>query len=191
MKKQLLIAFRLFLVLTILTGIIYPLSVTFLSQRCFPAKANGSLVMKNGRISGSELIGQQFSGSGYFWPRPSATGYNTLPSSGSNLGPTSVQLRGLEEKRRSEFISRNMLNSNTQVPVEMLFASGSGLDPHISLQAAILQINRVAEARGFDSAKKLKLQSLVFKFSEKPQYSFFGEERVNVFMLNLELDNLK
>ena len=191
MKIQILISLRLLLVLTILTGVSYPLLVTVLSQLCFPYRANGSPVVRNGEIRGSELIGQQFTGSGYFWPRPSATGYNTLPSSGSNLGPTSSQLRDLIQKRRIAFIACNHLKNDVTVPAEMLTASGSGLDPHISSQAAMLQTDRIALVRGYNAIKKQQLRELVELMTENPKYSFFGNERVNVFILNLELDNLK
>jgi len=190
-KKNSIIAAKLILFFTILTGLVYPLVITCIAQVFFPVKANGSLVMKNGRVIGSELIGQQFKDSAYFWSRPSATGYGTLPSGGSNLGPTSTELHKLVEERRQSFIAANRLDSKIPVPSEMLFASGSGLDPHISLNSALLQMGRVAAFRKFDIEKTHQLYSLVLKCTEKPQFTFFGEERVNVFMLNLELDKLK
>jgi K+-transporting ATPase ATPase C chain len=189
--KQLKIAARLFLFFTLLIGLIYPLLITGTAQLLFPSKANGSLVSRNGKIIGSELIGQQFSDSTYFHSRPSATNYNTLPSGGSNMGPTNKELRRLKEERDAAFIASNQLQHGTQVPAEMLFASGSGLDPHISKQAALLQVDRVARVRGFGPEKTQQLWSIVLFRVEKPQYSLFGEERVNVLMLNLDLDNLK
>lgn len=188
--KPIIVAAKMILFFTILTGLIYPLMITGLAQVFFPGKANGSLVMKNGKVIGSELIGQQFKDSTYFWPRPSATEYGTMPAGGSNLGPTSSDLRKKVEERRHAFIIANRLDDKTPVPADMLFASGSGVDPHISLQSAMLQVGRVAASRRLSTAKANELRSLVLKCTEKPQFSFFGEERVNVFMLNLELDKL-
>ena len=190
-KKPVIAALKMILFFTILTGLVYPLMITGLAQVFFPGKANGSLVMKNGKVIGSELIGQQFTDSAYFWPRPSATEYGTIPAGGSNLGPTSSDLRKKVEERRIAFVSANHLDNKTPVPTEMLFASGSGLDPHISRQSAMLQVGRVAAFRKFNPEKTRELQSLVVRCTENPQFSLFGEERVNVFMLNLELDKLK
>lgn len=188
--KTLVIAIKIFLLLTILTGVIYPLLVTGIAKTVFPAKANGSLLIKDNRIIGSELIGQQFDSAIYFTGRPSQTNYSTLPSGGSNLGPSNEKLRELVDERRLQFIRFNQLNSLTEVPAEMLFASASGLDPHISLQSAILQVERVAKAREMNSAQKQQLTNLVNNICEKPHFGFLGEERVNVLLLNSELDKL-
>ena len=190
-KKPVIAALKMILFFTILTGLVYPLLITGLAQVFFPGKANGSLVMKDGKVIGSELIGQQFTDSAYFWPRPSATEYSTIPAGGSNLGPTSSDLRKKVEERRIAFVSANHLDDKTLVPTEMLFASGSGLDPHISQQSAMLQVGRVAAFRKFNPEKTRELQSIIIRCTENPQFSLFGEERVNVFMLNLELDKLK
>lgn len=186
--KTLIISLKIFLFFTILTGIIYPLLVTGLAQVIFPGKANGSLIVKNNRTIGSELIGQQFDSSIYFTSRPSAISYNPLPSGGSNYGLTSKKLKDLVNQRKRQFISFNQLDSLTIIPSEMLFASASGLDPHISPQAAFLQVNRIAKSRNLNSDQKQKLVLLIKNHTETPQFLYLGEERVNVLLLNLSLD---
>lgn len=147
--------------------------------------------MKDNKIIGSKLIGQQFDSIIYFIPRPSAISYNPLPSGGSNYGLTNSKLKQQVDERKRHFIEFNQLDSLTQIPAEMLFASASGLDPHISKQSALLQVNRIANARNFDSAKKQQLIDCVNRLTEKPQILVLGEERVNVLLLNLEVDKLK
>lgn len=191
MKNQVITALKVLLILTIITGVIYPVLITGVGQFAFHRKANGSLVSRNGVILGSELIGQKFDSNAYFWPRPSAIDYNPMPSGGSNLGPTSSKLKSLITERTAEFISANGLADSTNVPTEMLFASASGLDPHISPQAAYLQIERVAKARKFNETEMKELNALIQKMIEEPQFSLFGEQRVNVFLLNLELDKIR
>ena len=185
------IAIKIFLVFTILTGIIYPLLVTGIAQVVFPHQAHGSLIVKDNKIIGSELIGQQFDSTMYFSSRPSAIAYNPLPSGGSNYGLTSTKLKNQVADRKKQFIKFNQLNPNTEIPSEMLFASASGLDPHISPEAAELQINRIAKARYFDNTQKQKLKALVEEMSEEPQLMCLGESRVNVLLLNITLDKLK
>jgi len=185
------IAFRIFLVFTILTGVIYPLLVTGIAQVVFPHQANGSLILKDNKIIGSELIGQQFDSAVYFTSRPSAGLYNPLPSGGSNLGPTSSKLKSLVGERMSKFRTFNQLDSTTVIPSEMLFASASGLDPHISPEAALLQVNRIAKARRFNDSQKQQLIRDIHKQTEKPQFFCLGEERVNVLLLNLKTDEIK
>jgi K+-transporting ATPase ATPase C chain len=148
------------------------------------------MVIKDNKTIGSELIGQQFDSVIYFTSRPSAISYNPLPSGGSNLGLTSSKLKNLVTERKLQFISYNNLDSLTEVPSEMLFASASGLDPHISPKAALLQINRIAKARNFSSNQTKALDQLVKKSVEQPQFLFFGEKRINVLALNMELDNM-
>jgi len=188
--KSFIISIKIFLFLTVLTGILYPLLVTGIAQVVFPAKANGSLIIKNKQVIGSELIGQQFDSTIYFSSRPSAVSYNPLPSSGSNYGLTNQKLKELVAARKYQFVTFNNLDSLAVVPSEMLFASASGLDPHISPKAALLQVDRISRQRNFNMDQKQKLIQCVTNFTEPPQLLCFGEERVNVLMLNLELDKL-
>jgi potassium-transporting ATPase KdpC subunit len=190
MKKQTLIALKMLLLMTVITGIIYPLFITGVAQLLFNHKANGSLIEKNGIIIGSELIGQKSDSSIYFWSRPSAADNNPLSSGGSNLGPTSAKLKKQINDRKTKFISANMIKDTSEIPVEMLTASASGLDPDISPVAAMLQVNRVVKARNFNLNQKKELIDLINREIKKPQFSLFGEARINVFKLNLELDKL-
>ncbi len=189
--KTLLISLKIFLFFTVLTGIIYPLFVTGIAQLTFPAKANGSLIVKNNQVIGSELIGQQFDSAIYFSSRPSAVSYNPLPSGGSNYGLTNSKLKNQVAERKRDFNTFNQLDSRTEIPSEMLFASASGLDPHISPEAAILQVDRIAKARNFTAEQKQKLIESVNACTESPQYFFLGESRINVLMLNLKLDEIR
>jgi K+-transporting ATPase ATPase C chain len=193
--KTFLPAARLFIALTILTGVIYPLLVTGVAKAVFPKQANGSLVTMGTNVIGSELLAQRFGDDKYFWARPSAgddgTNYATVASSASNLGPTSSKLADAVNSRLASFRAANGLATNAPVPAEMAFASGSGLDPHISPEAARLQIGRVATARKFAGDQKQKLSMLVERSIELPQLGFLGEPRVNVLKLNLALDSLK
>jgi K+-transporting ATPase ATPase C chain len=178
---------------TILCGVLYPAVITVACQLLFHDQANGSLVMRDGKIIGSELLAQQFQGSNYFWPRPSACTYGSSPggivaSSGSNLGPTSGALQTNVQNNAAAFISGNNLPTNTVVPVDMVFASASGLDPHISPEAARLQIARVAAAR---SMTVDQVKALVEQYVEPPQWGFLGQARVNVLKLNVALDAMK
>ena len=189
--KTLFISIKIFLFFTVLTGIIYPLFVTGIAQLTFPAKANGSLIIKNNKMIGSELIGQQFDSAIYFFSRPSAVSYNPLPSGGSNYGLTNTKLKALVVERKKQFIAFNKLDRLTEIPSEILFASASGLDPHISQKAALLQVERIAAARNFNIIKKQKLIQCIKNLTEAPQFLCLGEERVNVLLLNLDLDKIK
>jgi potassium-transporting ATPase KdpC subunit len=191
MKTQMIIALKFLMVMTLLTGIIYPLLMTGFAQVSFPSKANGSLIMKDGRIIGSELIGQKFDSSIYFWSRPSAIGYNPIPSGASNYGPTSDTLKKQVGARRLLFAKMNSMTDPLSIPKEMIFASGSGLDPHISPEAALLQVDRISKARQFDNAQKEKLRKKIKDLTENPQFFFLGEPRINVLMLNLELNKIQ
>jgi K+-transporting ATPase ATPase C chain len=191
MKKTMLIAIRLILFFTVTAGIIYPLIITGISLTFFREKAQGSLVNKDGVVIGSKLIGQQFEGVSYFSSRPSALNYQTMPSGASNLSWTDKRLKEMVAQRKEDFLSKNMLPDTAAVPAEMLFASASGLDPHISPRAAYLQIERISASRKFNEEQKHQLSLTLAKMTEKPQYSLFGEERINVFLLNLELDKIK
>lgn len=186
--KTTIIAIRIFLVLTLLCGVAYPLAITGIAQVFFKEKANGSLIIQAEKIIGSELIGQATDNALYFSPRPSATGYNALPSGGSNLGLTSAKLQKQVSERKAAFIKFNGLAANAEVPAEMLFASASGLDPHISPEAALLQVNRVAHTRNFSLLEKNKLIQLVHAQTEEAQIAILGETRVNVLKLNMALD---
>ncbi len=183
-------AIRIFVVLTILTGVVYPALMTLAAQTFFPRKAQGSLVVKDGKCVGSDLLAQKFQEARYFWPRPSASDYGTIPSGASNLGPTSLSLKSLIKMRSDAFRSAHDLSSETKLPAEMVFASASGLDPHISPEAALLQVERISKARGFDVSQKEKVNQLVHQYTQRPDFGFLGEARVNVFKLNLALDSL-
>jgi K+-transporting ATPase ATPase C chain len=178
--KTTLQSIRIYIVLTLLTGIIYPLAMTGVAQILFPKQANGSRIVENGKLSGSELLVQKFESPRYFWPRPSAADYATVASGASNKGPTSADLKKAIDERRAKF--------GNDAPVDLLTASGSGLDPHISPEAARLQISRVAAARNM-SIKKVS--EIVDQTNEPPQFGFLGEPRVNVLGLNRLLDQLQ
>jgi K+-transporting ATPase ATPase C chain len=185
MKKNFVIALWFTLVTTVIFGVLYPLAVTGLAQVLFPSKANGQLVERNGKIIGSRIIGQSFTGPGYFHSRPSSagTGYDATSSSGSNLGPTN---KNLLESVKGDVAKAAAENSSTQVPIDLVTSSGSGLDPHISPAAAEFQIPRVARERKISEAD---LRALVQKFTQGRQFGILGEPRINVLELNLELDS--
>ncbi len=184
MKKNLIISVPMTIATTILLGIIYPLVVTGIAQVIFPKKANGQLLGINGKIVGSRIIGQGFSSPAYFHSRPSAAGngYDATASNGSQYGPTN---RKLIDRVKGEVAAAQADNPGTPVPIDLVTASGSGLDPEISPAAAAFQLPRVAKARG---ASKAQLQQLVAKHTEGRQWGFLGEPRVNVLELNLDLD---
>jgi K+-transporting ATPase ATPase C chain len=190
MKTQLFIALKIFALFTILLGIVYPLLITGIAQLAFPEKSNGSLIVQGNKVIGSELIGQKFDSIIYFSSRPSATDYNSMPSGGSNLGPISSKLKQQVADRTVQFIKFNQLSGSEPIPSEMLLASASGIDPHISPNAAMLQVNRIVTARQFDNSQKQRLLQSIKELSEAPQFSFLGEDRINVLVLNLELNKL-
>jgi len=178
-------AVALTIVLTVLVGIIYPFVMTGLSELLFKEKARGSLIEKDGKMVGSHLIGQPFKGAGYFHSRPSAagSGYDATASGGTNLGPTSKQLLEDQVKERAKELRAE--NPNTEIPVDLVTSSGSGLDPHISPAAADFQIPRVARERRMSEDK---VKQLVQEHTEGRQFGVLGEPRVNVLELNLVLD---
>jgi K+-transporting ATPase ATPase C chain len=178
----------LLLVMTLLTGAFYPLLVTAVARALFPGKADGSLVMKGGRVAGSELIGQPFDAPGYFWSRPSATApfpYNASASTGSNLGPANPHFLEDVERRVARLASADS-TATRHVPVDLVTASGSGLDPHISVASALYQVPRVARARHLPDSL---VSGLVTREIEGRQFGFLGEARVNVLLLNIALDD--
>lgn len=185
MKKLLTTSLIMLATMTVLTGIVYPLAVTGIAQLLFPSQANGSLVRVGGATVGSALIAQKFSAEKYFWPRPSAIDYNPVPSGASNDAQTNLALDTAIRVRREKFAAANHMSADAAVPVEMLNTSGSGLDPHISPEAALLQVGRVARARTIDSAM---LAQLVRGRVEGRQWGLLGEPRVNVLLLNTALD---
>ncbi len=185
--KEIKTAVLIFVAFSLLTGLIYPLIMTSIIQFAMPEKASGSLIAVDGKIIGSELIGQDFSSPGYFHGRPSAVGYSANGSGASNFGPTSAKLMDQVQQRIEQVRSENNLSSNASVPADLVLASGSGLDPHISLEAAMLQVPRVAKSRGLNQSE---VQELVGQNVEPPQFGFLGQERINVLRLNLALDRI-
>lgn len=184
--KQVQIALRIILFFTVLLGLIYPLVTTVVSQIVMPSKSNGQMLQVNGETKGSLLIGQNFEKVEYFWSRPSATGYNPQPSGGSNLGPITADLKKVMSERRDKIMKSH--NNTQEPPIDLLQASASGLDPHISPAAARYQISRVAQARQLPIEK---IEALVSAYTNSPQFKLFGESYVNVLELNLALDQLK
>ena len=196
MLKQLRPAIVSLLMFTLITGVIYPLVVTGIAQVVFPAQANGSLIYKNGQAVGSSLIGQQFDDPKYFWGRLSDTGdfaynaYNAATltgSSGSNYGPLNPALTAAV-KARADALRAADPGNTAPIPVDLVTASGSGLDPHISVAAALYQVSRVAKARSMSADA---VQALVGKYTQGRQFGFLGEPVVNVLELNLALDAAK
>ena len=187
MLQQLAPALRMTVLLTVLTGLVYPAVITGLCQMLFRSQANGSLVMQNGQTVGSMLLGQNFTRPEYFHPRPSAAGndgYDPTASSGSNLGPTSQKLYARVKASAEQFRKENP-DYTGPIPADALTASGSGLDPHISVANASAQATRVAKARGLS---KSMIDSLIASATERRDLGFLGEPRVNVLRLNLEID---
>ena len=189
MKDLIRPALTMLLILTVLTGLFYPLAITGMAQLLFPDQANGSLIVHNGKVIGSKLIGQYFDKPQYFWSRPSATSpfpYNAAASGGSNLGPTNPALIEAVKARVAALRAADPGNE-LPIPVDLVTASGSGLDPHISPAAALYQLKRVSRARGLDDDSVLRL---VTQYTEGRQFGLLGERRVNVLQLNLALDAL-
>jgi K+-transporting ATPase ATPase C chain len=177
-------------IFTLLTGILYPLFITGIAQAFFPHQANGSLILNNGQVLGSQLIGQEFDDPRYFWGRLSATSpypYNAASSSGSNLGPTNPALIAEVKTRIADLRAADPSNT-APIPVDLVTSSGSGLDPDISVAASEYQIPRVAEARGLSENV---IRALVNKYTQGRQFGIFGEPHVNVLELNLALDEIK
>jgi K+-transporting ATPase ATPase C chain len=183
-------ALVLLIMLSLMTGIVYPAAITSIAYLLFPHQANGSITMRDGVATGSELIGQPFSAPSYFWSRPSATSpvpYNAVASAGSNLGPTNPALADAVNQRVVALKAADQDN-RLPIPVDLVTASASGLDPHISMAAAHYQIARVARARNIPVAD---VERLVRQCAETPTFGILGEARVNVLRLNVELDRLQ
>jgi K+-transporting ATPase ATPase C chain len=190
MRAQIRPALASLILFSLLTGVVYPLCVTGFAQAVFPHQANGSLLVADGTAIGSEIIGQPFNDPRYFWSRPSATSpfpYNAAASSGSNLGPTNPELAQAVSERIAELRASDPQNT-LPVPVDLVTASASGLDPHISIAAANYQVARVAKARGLDEAL---VNELMKKYTEGRQLGILGMPRVNVLRLNLALDKIQ
>jgi K+-transporting ATPase ATPase C chain len=181
---------RALIFFTLLLGVLYPLLVYGIAQIFFQHKADGSLIYINGKICGSYLIGQKFESDRYFSSRPSAIDYNPIPSGASNFSLTNEILLDQFKSREAEFIRFNGLKKNQEIPADMLFASGSGVDPDISKPAAYLQINRIARVRNFDSSKEELIYKLIDNNAASQKFNFTGMEYVNVLELNLQLDEL-
>lgn len=191
MLKQMLNAFAMLLVFTVITGLAYPLAMTGLAQALFPFQANGSIIVHDGKPIGSALIGQNFTSAKYFHGRPSAAGtdgYDATSSSGSNLGPTSKKLADTASDNVAKVRDENQLDEQNLIPSDLVLASGSGLDPDISPAAAQIQIERIAKERELSAEE---VRNLVDHHIKKRQLGILGEPRVNVLELNLALDALK
>jgi K+-transporting ATPase ATPase C chain len=188
MIRQLLSEIRpglvLFLLLSLLTGLVYPAVTTGIARVALPREANGSLIERNGKIVGSELIAQPFTSSRYFWPRPSGCGYNGAASSGSNLAPSNPALADAVKTRVADFHTSDALNL-APVPPDLALASGSGLDPHITVEGALWQVPRIARERGLAEDE---VRKLVARQTEGRTFGVLGEKRVNVLRLNIALD---
>lgn len=178
---------RMFLWMTFLTGIAYPLLITFFAQLTMKHKADGDLLTSKRETVGALLIAQKFESDKYFWARPSSIDYNPLPSGGSNLGPTSAALKKAVEERQAKIIHAHQMIDKDKIPAELLFTSGSGIDPHISIPTAYFQSERVAKARGLANEE---IKNLIDQMSIKPSLGFLGKTYINVLMLNLALDEL-
>lgn len=176
----------LLLWMTLITGIIYPLLITLITQLTMPEQANGSIIHVQGKVVGSKLIGQVFESEKHFWGRPSAHHYDSLHSGGSNLGPISQELKKQVSERK-----KRLSKDNGDVPAELLFASGSGLDPHISLEAALFQKDRIVKARGGGDAFDKSVSEMIMSKVQKRRFGFIGMPCVNVLELNLALDELQ
>jgi K+-transporting ATPase ATPase C chain len=191
MWKQFITAAAMVGVFTVITGILYPLAITGLAQGIFPRQANGSLMQQQGTVIGSELIGQSFSGPQYFHGRPSAAGqdgYDASSSSGSNLGPTNEKLVKTTSENIEKVRQENGLDATQEIPADLVSASASGLDPHISPAGAYIQVERIAKERGLSDSE---VRALVDKHIQDRQFGMLGEPRVNVLVLNAALDQIK
>lgn len=180
---------KMFLWLALITGGAYPLLITLISQAIMPFQANGSFIVSQGKTIGSQLIGQKFQSERYFWGRPSAVDYNPQLSGGSNLGPISTVLKKQVEKRTSDLLKANP--SSNHVPSDLVYASGSGFDPHITIEAALFQKERIVKARGFNEIAVEHLNALISQKIVQRKFGLLGPRYLNVLELNLALDELQ
>jgi len=180
-------ALLVFVVFTFITGILYPFLITGLAQIFFPHQANGSFVEVHGKIIGSELIGQNFTGEKYFHGRPSAVDYSANLSGTNNFGPTNPTYLSLIQSRVDQIRRENNLNTTTPIPADLILDSASGLDPHISIETALIQVHRVASARGISEEK---VRDLVLSKVEYAEFGLLSANRVNVLELNIALDSI-
>ncbi|HWQ20252.1 MAG TPA: potassium-transporting ATPase subunit KdpC [Methanotrichaceae archaeon] len=185
--KEIRTAALLFIAFSLLTGLAYPLFITGIVNTAIPGKAGGSLLIVDGNVVGSELLGQKFTSPGYFHGRPSAADYAANSSGASNYGPTSARLMDLVRQRVMEIRGENGMPPNEAVPADLVLASGSGLDPHISVEGAMLQVGRIARARGLSEPN---VRALVNRHVEPAEIGVLGQDRVNVLKLNIGLDDL-
>jgi len=183
---------KVFFMLTLITGVIFPAFILLFAQCAFPDKAEGSLLRNStGTTIGSSLIAQKFEQDRYFWPRPSAADYASVPSGASNLGPTSESLRQKTKERSSLVVKSNSMHLEHGAPPELLLASGSGLDPHLSPAGIQFQLKRVSQSRKFNTDQINKLNELILSLTEEPQVGLWGPPRVNVLLLNIRLDEIE
>ncbi len=185
--KYVIPAIRFKLFMTLLLGLIYPFAMTGISQTLFPRQASGDFLIRGGQVIGSRLIAQKFERSNYFWSRPSGVGYNPLPSGGSNLGQASADLKKVVDERKAK-LQASHPDQMGEPPQDLLFASGSGLDPHISPAAAQYQLQRVAKARNMSIEQ---VQKLIEQATEGRQFGILGEPTVHVLTLNMALDRIQ
>jgi K+-transporting ATPase ATPase C chain len=183
-------AMRVFVGFSVLCGLVYPLFINVVSQSLFPWRSNGSIMRKGNQILGSELIGQKFGSPKYFRGRPSATdpAYNASASSGSNFSPSNAKFLEEVRKRIEQARKENQLPSDTPIPADLVLASASGLDPHISVEAAMLQVRRISKERGWSESEVVKI---VRQHREYPLLGIWGQSRINVLKLNLAIDEMK
>lgn len=187
MKRIIIDSLIFFTIFSLITGAIYPLLITGIGKILFPEKVEGSIIYRGGKPVGSDLLGQSFTAEKYFHSRPSVINYNPIPSGASNLGLSSRQLSDSISEGKKRFVALNNLASDLVLPSEMLFNSGSGVDPHISRQGAIMQVERIGSIRNL---KRSKIIELINQCTEQRKLGIFGEEVVNVLRLNLKLDEI-
>lgn len=189
--KNIIIGLKFFILTTLLTGLIYPLFITLIGQVAFNYQSNGSFILRGGERIGSALVGQKFDQDKYFWPRPSVVDYNSLPSGGSNFSATSKQLKDIIEERKQKLLKADPSKTTEEIPADLIYASGSGLDPQISPAAAKFQVDRIVKARQLDSTGKSAIIKMINGLTEKRDFGVFGEPRINVLKLNAELDKIR